>query len=333
MTADRWTQVVRHQLGLGRLLPLGLPRDGAWITEEAAESALRRAADAVDGVRLGGLRIALADPDRTGTPAVPPPPSALPPGPLRVTAEFLASADPTVPDVEPLPATAARLRLALATAATRGLGLDVTEVDLQVTDLLEEGETPAAFPTDEERRVPAAVPPDDVRSTQTPASAADVPVTQTAVPAVGVPVAQTAVPADGVPDTPAAVPADGVRETRASAGSADDPRKASIAAPADDVRRAPMPKDPEQARIAAAVLAVPGVTRLTDALGRPVHVETAPATEPALPRRHIRVEIAVSREERAVDVARAVRTAIAEAVRDTPSVAVLVTAVSREARP
>ncbi|MGW7612064.1 hypothetical protein ACWGKW_33385 [Streptomyces sp. NPDC054766] len=321
MTADRWTQVVRHQLGLGRLLPLGLPRDGAWITEEAAESALRRAADAVDGVRLGGLRIALADPDRTGTPAVPPPPSALPPGPLRVTAEFLASADPTVPDVEPLPATAARLRLALATAATRGLGLDVTEVDLQVTDLLEEGETPAAFPTDEERRVPAAVPPDDVRSTQTPASAADVPVAQTAVPAVG------------VPDTPAAVPADGVRETRASAGSADDPRKASVAAPADDVRRAPMPKDPEQARIAAAVLAVPGVTRLTDALGRPVHVETAPATEPALPRRHIRVEIAVSREERAVDVARAVRTAIAEAVRDTPSVAVLVTAVSREARP
>ncbi|WRZ93700.1 hypothetical protein OHB54_34445 [Streptomyces sp. NBC_01007] len=321
MTADRWTQVVRHQLGLGRLLPLGLPRDGAWITEEAAESALRRAADSVDGVRLGALRIALADPDRTGTPAVPPPPSALPPGPLRVTAEFLASADPAVPDIEPLPATAARLRLALATAATRGLGLDVTEVDLQVTDLLEEDETPAALPADEERRAPAAVPPDDARSTQTPASAADVPV------------AQTAVPADGVPDTPAAVPADGARETRASAGSADDPRKASIAAPADDVRRAPLPKDPEQARIAAAVLAVPGVTRLTDALGRPVHVETAPATEPALPRRHIRVEIAVSREERAVDVARAVRTAIAEAARDTPSVAVLVTAVSREARP
>jgi hypothetical protein len=34
-----------------------------------------------------------------------------------------------------------------------------------------------------------------------------------------------------------------------------------------------------------------------------------------------------------VDVARAVRTAITEAARDTPSVAVLVTAVSQDTRP
>ncbi|MEU0433314.1 nucleopolyhedrovirus P10 family protein [Streptomyces sp. NPDC006290] len=308
MTADRWTQVVRHQLGLGRLLPLGLPRDGAWITEEAAESVLRRAAAGVDGVRLGALRIALADPDRTGTPAVPPPPSALPPGPLRVTAEFLASADPTVPGVEPLPATAARLRLTLATAATQRLGLDVSGVDLRVTDLLEEDEAFTALPADGQREAPAAVPADAARNTR------------------------TAHAADGVPDTPATVPTTEAGVTQ-PADPADDARESSVVVPADDVRRAPVPKDPEQARIAAAALAVPGVTRLTGALGPPVHVETAPATEPALPRRHIRVELAVSPEERAVDVARAVRAAITEAARDTPSVAVLVTAVSQDARP
>lgn len=72
MTADRWAQVVRNQLGLGRLLPLGLSRDGAWITESAADAVLRRAATAVDGVRLGTLRIALADPDGPYASAVPP---------------------------------------------------------------------------------------------------------------------------------------------------------------------------------------------------------------------------------------------------------------------
>ncbi|MGW3667322.1 nucleopolyhedrovirus P10 family protein [Streptomyces sp. NPDC005141] len=259
MTADRWTQVVRHQLGLGRLLPLGLALDGAWITEEAAESALRRETAAVDGVRLGALRIALADPERTGTPAVPPPPSALPPGPLRVTAEFRASVDPTSPGVEPLPAVAARLRLTLATTATQRLGLDVAEVDLQVTDLLEEGES-----------------------------------------------------------------------SDAPAEEAEDAGEAPTDAPADGVRRALAPKDPEEARIAAVALAVPGVTRLTEVLGQPVHIGTAPAPEPALPRRHIRVELAVSPDERAVDVARAVRTAITRTAGDTPSVAVLVTAVSRD---
>ncbi|MFE2531766.1 nucleopolyhedrovirus P10 family protein [Streptomyces sp. NPDC059371] len=251
MTADRWTQAVRQQLGLGRLLPLGLALDGAWITEEAAWSVLRRETAAVEGVRLGALRIALADPDPAGTPAVPPPPSALPPGPLRVTAEFRVSVDPTAPGVEPLPAVAARLRLAVVSAATRLLGLDVTEVDLRVTDLLED--------------------------------------------------------------------------------EAED--EAPTAHPAGDVRTAPVPKDPGEARIASVVLAVPGVTRLTDSLGRPVHVESAPTdAEPALPRRHIRVELEVSGDERAVDVARAVRAAVTEAAQDTPSVAVLVTAVSEGTR-
>ncbi|MEV6017713.1 nucleopolyhedrovirus P10 family protein [Streptomyces sp. NPDC051997] len=259
MTADRWTQGVRHQLGLGRFLPLGLALDGTWITEEAAGSVLRREAAAVAGVRLGALRIALADPESAGEPAVPPPPSALPPGPLRVTADFGVSADPTAAGAEPLPAVAARLRLTVVSAATRLLGLDVAEVDLRVTDLLEDSPHPP----------------------------------------------------DGARETPTAIPAD----TGTAEGGASR-------------RPAALPKDPEEARIAAAASAVPGVTRLTDVLGRPVHVESPRATDPALSRRHIRIELAVSGDERTADVARAVRAAVTEAAQDAPSVAVLVTAVT-----
>ncbi|MFE2135363.1 nucleopolyhedrovirus P10 family protein, partial [Streptomyces sp. NPDC059466] len=144
MTADRWTRAVRQQLGLGRLLPLGHHRDGAWITEEAAGAVLRRAAAAVPGVRLDALRVSLTDPETTYEPAVPSPPGALPPGPLRVTGEFAASAGPSAPGGEPLPAAAARLRSALAAAATERLGLMVTEVDLRVTDLLDtDGPSPS----------------------------------------------------------------------------------------------------------------------------------------------------------------------------------------------
>ncbi|MFJ4357576.1 nucleopolyhedrovirus P10 family protein [Streptomyces massasporeus] len=132
MTADRWTQAVRHQLGIGRLLPLGDARDGAWIAERAAEAVLRSAAWDAPGVRLDALRIAVADPEDTAEPAVPAPPSALPPGPLRVTAEFSATAS------QPLPTTASLLRATLATAATQRLGLVVTEVDLKVTGLLDD---------------------------------------------------------------------------------------------------------------------------------------------------------------------------------------------------
>ncbi|MEU0896413.1 nucleopolyhedrovirus P10 family protein [Streptomyces massasporeus] len=132
MTADRWTQAVRHQLGIGRLLPLGDARDGAWIAERAAEAVLRSAAWDAPGVRLDALRVAVAGAEDTEEPVVPAPPSALPPGPLRVTAEFAATAS------QPLPTTASLLRATLATAATQRLGLMVTEVDLKVTGLLDE---------------------------------------------------------------------------------------------------------------------------------------------------------------------------------------------------
>ncbi|MFI1220505.1 MULTISPECIES: hypothetical protein [unclassified Streptomyces] len=138
---DGWTAAVRQRLGLGRLLPLGGPADGAWIAETAAASVLRGAA-ARPGTVLGKLRIgpateATADgevPGASSEPGAPPaPPSALPPGPLRIEAEFSAAPD------RPLPAAAAALRAALLTAAAARLGLEIAEVDLTVTALLEDG--------------------------------------------------------------------------------------------------------------------------------------------------------------------------------------------------
>ncbi|MFH8803111.1 nucleopolyhedrovirus P10 family protein [Streptomyces sp. NPDC017936] len=237
MTADGWTRAVRDQLGLGRLLPLGGPRDGAWITESAAEAVLRRAAGGLREVRLGPLRIAPAEPEGGHRPVVPAPPSALPPGPLRVTADCAATAS------QPLPATVARLRAALAAAAAERLGLVVTEVDLRVTALLEEDAGEAE--------------PRDVRA----------------------------------------------------------PRPSGA------------PREGDEAGAAAAALSVPGVTGLTAVLGRAVHLDERPGGAAALPRRHARVEIAVDADHRALDVARAVRVAVADAVPDQPTVAVLVTAV------
>ncbi|QFQ96346.1 nucleopolyhedrovirus P10 family protein [Streptomyces phaeolivaceus] len=245
MTADSWTKAVRQQLGLGRVLPLGGPHDGAWITEQAAESALRRGADSLRGVALGALRISSADPDAPeAEAAVPAPPSALPPGPLRVTADFAAAAGPAA---EPFPAMASRLRTALSCTAEERLGLRVTEVDLRVTHLLENPE--------------GAEHPEDAEGAARPAPE----------------------PTPGAP--------------------------------------APPTGDDEDSRTAAAALAVPGVVRLTTALGG------ALTTGPALPRRHVRVELAVSEERRALDVAREVRSAVSAALPDHPSVAVLVTAV------
>ncbi|WP_251060059.1 hypothetical protein [Streptomyces sp. ISL-100] len=145
MAPDGLTRAVRQRLGLGRLLPLGEASDGAWLAEKAADSVLRQAAAQVAGVGLGPLRIGLADPGTAAAPAVPPPPGALPPGPLRIEADFIATAGG-----EPLPHRAERLRIALREAASARLGLAVTAVDLRVTDLVEAGQEPVATtPPDE----------------------------------------------------------------------------------------------------------------------------------------------------------------------------------------
>ncbi|MGX1473598.1 UNVERIFIED_CONTAM: hypothetical protein RKD50_002406 [Streptomyces canus] len=237
MTAEQWARTVRHQLGLGRLLPLGGPRDGVWISEEAAQGVLRAAVRELPDVRLGGVRIGLADPEDTHEPAVPPPPSALPPGPLRVTAGFEAT------PAQPLPVTAERLRAALAGAAAQRLGLELGEVDLRVTALVDEDAEPA-------------------------------------------PVRQ--------PEPPRAV----------EAGPGDE------------------------ALAAGAALSVPGVDRLTGLLGRPVHIGDRETGDGSLPRRHVRVELAVGADRRTLDVAREVRAAVGEVLADRPTVAVLVTGVT-----
>lgn len=126
---EAWTQAVRHQLELGRLLPLGGPGDGTWITEQAAARVLGRAAAAIPGVRLESLRIGSAPLEPVSEPAVRPPASALPPGPLTIEAAFAASLG------RPLPETAAQLRSALLNTATERLGLATVTADLRVTDL------------------------------------------------------------------------------------------------------------------------------------------------------------------------------------------------------
>ncbi|GAB2953740.1 hypothetical protein GCM10023080_010630 [Streptomyces pseudoechinosporeus] len=132
---EAWTQAVRHQLDLGRLLPLGGPDDGIWITEQAAVRALGRAAAEIPGVRLGSLRIGSAPLEPVSEPAVRPPASALPPGPLRIEAAFTASLG------QPLPETTDQLRSALLNAAAERLGLATVTADLRVTDLHEGPET------------------------------------------------------------------------------------------------------------------------------------------------------------------------------------------------
>ncbi|MET9590454.1 hypothetical protein ABZY45_05725 [Streptomyces sp. NPDC006516] len=143
--ADGWTAAVRQRLGLGRLLPLGGPGDGSWIAERAAEAVLRGAASG-SGAVLGTLRIGPVDDAYEGPePVVPGPPSALPPGPLRIEAGFAATAR------RPLTVTADALRAALLAAAAQRLGLVVDEVDLRVTELLEEEPVASGEPPSEVR--------------------------------------------------------------------------------------------------------------------------------------------------------------------------------------
>ncbi|MFE9492911.1 hypothetical protein [Streptomyces collinus] len=134
MESEAWAQAVRRRLDLGRLLPLGGPDDGTWITEQAAVGALGRAAAGILGVRLESVRIGSASLEPVSEPAVRPPAGALPPGPLRIEAVFTASLR------QPLPQTADQLRSALLDAATERLGLATVTADLHVADLHEGSE-------------------------------------------------------------------------------------------------------------------------------------------------------------------------------------------------
>ncbi|MFE2231429.1 hypothetical protein ACFXA4_02385 [Streptomyces sp. NPDC059442] len=131
MKTEAWTRAVRGQLDLGRLLPLGGPDDGSWITEQAAVRALWPTAADIPGVRLGRMRIGAAPHEPVAEPAVRPPASALPPGPLRIEAAFTASL------TQPVQQAAEQLRTTLLDGAAERLGLTAVAVDLSLTDLHE----------------------------------------------------------------------------------------------------------------------------------------------------------------------------------------------------
>ncbi|MFJ8583073.1 hypothetical protein ACIRD2_00250 [Streptomyces sp. NPDC093595] len=262
-TAEGWATAVRSRLGLGRLLPLGGAADGAWLAERAAAGVLRRAAWAVPGVSPGRLRVGLADPEAAGVPVVPPPPGALPPGPLRIEADFAVRLAGS--GTLPLPETAEMLRSALLREAEERLGLLVTVADLRVTALLENAAPGAG----------------EGAAGETPAEA---PPTVSA----------------GTPGTTGATA--GAEATAGGGGGDRDGR-----GPATGT-------GPTAAATAATAAAVPGVLRLTSALGPSVHRGAD----------HLRIELATAPGHRALDVALAVRAAVG----GTLPVSVLVTDVA-----
>ncbi|PKV85016.1 nucleopolyhedrovirus P10 family protein [Streptomyces sp. TLI_146] len=138
MTADVWSTEVRRRLALGRLLPLGEAEDGAWVTERAAGAVLRAACASVQGLAVTSLRLALADPAAAGVPAVPPPPSGLPPGDVGAVVEVAVwgSGRPRADEV----------RGAMLAASSARLGLRLTRVDIRVTTLLDAPAPPTPPP-------------------------------------------------------------------------------------------------------------------------------------------------------------------------------------------
>lgn len=323
--AEGWTGAVRARLRLGRLLPLGAPGDGAWLAEQAAEKVLRRAAERVPGVLPGRIRVGLADPGSAGTPAVPSPPAALPPGPLRIEAEFAAIG--AAPLVEP----AERLRGALFTAAGERLGLRVAAVDLRITALLDGPPEPAGA------RMPVAAAP----SPDTDSSPVGGPSSDAHPPPDGGPVAAgpREVETDGTETYP--VETDAAQTDPAET----DPAETDRARAADCARKpghtaavgpegagqqaaegaggrlpgagAGEPPDAIAIAIAAAAAAVPGVARLTGTLGAAVRADES----------SVRVECATAPGHRPVEVARAVRAAVTSVLPSPLPVTVLVTDV------
>ena len=110
----RIMDVVRLELRPGRPLPLGEPAEDLWIMEAVVARAVRAAAESVPGVRAGSCRLRDGG-DGDG---------------VEVRLEIHAPAD------APLPELAARVRERVWEAADRELGMDITAVDIRVTDLV-----------------------------------------------------------------------------------------------------------------------------------------------------------------------------------------------------
>lgn len=115
----RVMDVVRVELRPGRPLPLGEPAEDLWIMEAVAARALRTAGETVAGVRAGSCRIVPRDPYAPGGSAG-----------VDVRLDIVAPAGAALEHL------AEQVRDQVLDAARTRLGMDVTAVDIRITDLI-----------------------------------------------------------------------------------------------------------------------------------------------------------------------------------------------------
>ncbi|MFG3169027.1 Asp23/Gls24 family envelope stress response protein [Streptomyces sp. NPDC048200] len=114
----RVMDVVRVELRPGRPLPLGDPDEGLWIMEAVAARTLRTAGETVAGVRAGSCRIVPRTPSTPGGSAG-----------VDVRLDIVAPVDAALEHL------AERVREQVLDVARGRLGMDVTAVDIRITDL------------------------------------------------------------------------------------------------------------------------------------------------------------------------------------------------------
>ncbi|MDX3214380.1 Asp23/Gls24 family envelope stress response protein [Streptomyces sp. ME02-6991-2B] len=118
---SRVMNIVRNEVLLGPMLPLGDPTRTLRIAEHAAVGTLRSAADSVPGVTTASCRLTRVD-DHAG---------------MRASIAVAASLD------RPLPETAELVRHAMRNAADDALGLVLTAIDVTVIDIQRASWTPS----------------------------------------------------------------------------------------------------------------------------------------------------------------------------------------------
>ncbi|MFD4126276.1 Asp23/Gls24 family envelope stress response protein [Streptomyces globisporus] len=120
---DRVMDVVRLELRPGRPLPLGEADEDLRIMENVAARTLRQAAEEVPGVRAGSCRLTLAEA----------------PGGTPVNVDLSVHVPLTTPDVQAL---AQEIRDRVDVTAHERLGLHLGEINVRITDLVDEDASP-----------------------------------------------------------------------------------------------------------------------------------------------------------------------------------------------
>ncbi|MET8881119.1 Asp23/Gls24 family envelope stress response protein [Streptomyces rubiginosohelvolus] len=132
---DRVMDVVRLELRPGRPLPLGEADEDLRIMENVAARTLRQAAEEVPGVRAGSCRLTLAD-ARGGPP---------------VHVDLSVHVPLTTPDVQAL---AQEIRDRVDVTAHERLGLHLGEINVRITDLVDEDASPRSPRSGQEGSAP-----------------------------------------------------------------------------------------------------------------------------------------------------------------------------------